>query len=436
MEGSRMKDFGFLVEPTFLTDKPGEGPFRRAFIERENAISLCIENETGAFKTVLHLTFDDAGSTKSGFFSKGEPFNFDNWSTITSKKDSAFVLPCSDNDAGSSEVPDIFGRDNPLYGMKLTCCEVIFAMKAMLTCSGIQRIIAQADPHAIAVVTRRVWEEGKYLDADPAVIGDVCYLRHVAERELAKMLAVIEGGNAEMMKKTGREFSGVFTFAGKEGQADLRLDGIPWFKVACALLYHLKLRLWLGRPEIRWALTHLFLDARMHEVSANDTLYAVILSRGPKAPGTSPVDPMATGCAAAAAAAAAIDCDWLDLDEGKGNLLGKVCQAAIATLAARALVPDFGAPAATLRRMGFGPMLLTPAEIERLAVAEPPCAPGLPALGAGGVATGGGRGWLLGVLRGLGAREIGPQDLAIVQHRQAVAAAAGGGGGAGLNTAV
>jgi hypothetical protein len=253
------------------------------------------------------------------------------------------------------------------------------------------------------------------------------------------MLAVIEGGNAEKMKKTGREYSGVFTFAGKEGQADLRLDGIPWHRVACALLYHLKLRLWLGRPGVRWALTHLFRDARMHEVSANDALYAVILSRGPKAPGTSPVDPIATGCPAAVAAAAGIDCDWQDLDEGKGNLLGKVCQAAIATLVARALVPDFGAPAAALRRMGFGPVLLTPAEIRRLA--EPPCGTGLPDVWAGGGAGvgeggpgGGGRGWLLGVLRGLGAREIGPQDLAIVRHRQAVAGAgaAGDGSGAGL----
>jgi hypothetical protein len=302
---------------------------------------------------------------------------------------------------------------------------VIFAMKAMLTCSGIQRTLAQADPEAIAEVSCRLWEEGKYRDADPAVIGDACYLRHVAERERAKMLAVIEGGNAERMKKAGREFSGVFTFPGKEGQADLRLEGIPWHRVACALLYHLKLRLWLGRPGMRWALTRLFRDARVREASANDALYAVILSKAPKVPGTSPVDPLAAGCpaAAAAAAAASIDDDWQDLDEGKGNLLGKVCQAAIAALVARAPAPDFGAPAAALRRMGLGPVLLTPAELRRLA--EPPLGaePEPPAMGAGG-AGGGGRGWLLRVLRGLGVREIGQQDLAIVQHRTAVAAAA------------
>jgi hypothetical protein len=408
--------FGFLAEPTSLTDKPGEGPFNRAFFESENAISLCIENETGTYKAVLHLLFDDTGRLVSGFFSKGEPFNLDNWSPIAGTNQLAFELPSSDKD-----IPGIFGRDNPLNGLKLSCCEVIFAMKAMLTFSGIERTLAQADPHTTAEVSRRLWEEGKYRDADPAAVGDACYLRHVAERELAKMLAVIEGGNAEKMKKAGREFSGVFTFAGKEGQADLRLDGLPWHRVACALLYHLKLRLWLARPGMRWALAHLFRDARVREASANDALYAVILSKGPKAPGSSPVDPLATGCpAAAAAAAAGIDDDWRDLDEGKGNLLGKVCQAAIATLAARALVPDFGAPDAALRRMGFGPVLLTPAEVRRLA--EPPGPAGPP--GLGGEAGGGGRGWLLGVLRGLGAREIRPQDLAIVQHRDAAAAAA------------
>ena len=415
--------FKFLVQPAELTDKPGEGPFSRAFIESKNAISLCIENETGAYKTTLHLTFDDAGSLKTGFFSKGEPFNLDNWSKITStSSDSTLTLASSDPDSDQCALcePDIFGSDNPLSEIRVTCCEAVFAMKAMLTCSGIQRTLDQADPIAIAEVSRRLWEEGKYRDADPAVIGDASYLRHVAERERAKMLAAIEGGNAERMKKAGREFSGVFTFAGKEGQADLRLGGIPWHRVACALLYHLKLRVWLGRPGMRWAVTRLLRDARVREASANDALYAVILSKGPKAPGTSPVDPLAAGCpAAAAAAAAGIDDDWRDLDEGKGNLLGKVCQAAIAALVARAPAPDLGAPEAALRRMGFGPVLLTPAELRRLA--EPPLGAEPPALGAGG-AGGGGRGWLLGVLRGLGAREIGQQDLAIARHRTAAAA--------------
>jgi hypothetical protein len=413
--------FGFLVEPAELTNKPGEGPFSRAFIESKHAISLCMENEAGTYKTTLHLTFDDAGSLEAGFFSKGEPFNFDNWSQITSTSDSPFALPSSDPiaDKCAHAEPDIFGRGNPLFSISITCCEVIFAMKAMLTCSGIHRTLAQADVDAIAEVSRRLWEEGKYRDADPAVIGDACYLRHVAERERAKMLAAIEGGNAEKMKKAGREFSGVFTFAGKEGQADLRLGGIPWPRVACALLYHLKLRLWLVRPGMRWALMRLFRDARVREVSPNDALYAVVLSKGPKAPGTSPVDPLAAGCPAAAAAANSIDDDWHNLDEGKGNLLGKVCQAAIAALVAGAPAPDFGAPATALRRMGFGPVLLTPGELRRLA--EPPLCAEPPALGAGWA--GGGRGWLLGALRELGAREIGPQDLAIVQHRTAAAAA-------------
>jgi hypothetical protein len=418
--------FGFLVEPAGLTDKPGEGPFNRAYLESENAIALCMENETGAYKTTLHLTFDDTGSLDSCFFSKGEPFNLDNWSQINSPSDSPFLLSTSNpgSDQCVYDDPDIFGNANPLSTIKVTCCEVVFAMKAMLTCSGIQRTLAQADLQAIAEVSHRVWQEGKYRDVDPAVIGDACYLRHVAERERAKMLAVIEGGNAEKMKKAGREFSGVFTFAGKEGQADLRLDGIPWHRVACALLYHLKLRLWLGRPGMRWALTRLFRDARVREASANDALYAIILSKGPKVPGTSPVDPLAAGCpAAAAAAAAGIDDNWQDLDEGKGNLLGKVCQAAIATLVARAPIPDFAAPAAALRRMGFGPVLLTPAELRRLAEPPFPVDAEPPALGAGG-AGGCGREWLLAVLRGLGAREIGQQDLAIVRHRTAVEAAA------------
>jgi hypothetical protein len=377
-----------------------------------------MENESGAYKSTLHLNFDDTGSLESGFFSKGEPFNLDNWSQITSPSESPFALTDLDPDQSAHDEPDIFGSDNPLSGIRVTCCEVIFAMKAMLTCSGIQRTLSQGDAQAIMEVSRRLWEEGKHSDADPAIIGDACYLKHVADRERDKMLAVIEGGNAEKMKKAGREFSGVFTFAGKDGQADLRLSGIPWHRIACALLYHLKLRLWLGRPGMRRALTRLFRGARLREASANDALYAVILSKGPKVPGTSPVDPLAAGCAAAVAAAAAgIDDDWQDLDEGKGNLLGKVCQAAIAALVTSTPAPDFGVPVAALRRMGFGPVLLTQGELRRLEEPLPDAEP--PALGADG----GGRAWLLGVLRGLGVREIGLQDLAIVQHRTTAAAA-------------
>ena len=405
----------FLTKPATLTDKPGAGPFKRAFIEHEYAISCCIENELGEYKTVLHTTFAPSSKTvEAAYFSKGEPFNFDNWSEISLPGCLELRLP-SDPGAGSSGASE---PDSLLLGQKISCCEAIFAMKAMLTYSGVLRTLSSNDQQLIGEVSRRIWEEGKHRHTDPAVVGDAGYLQAVGEREVARMQEVLEEGNAEKMKKAGREFSGVFTFAGREGQADMRLDGLPWHRVACALLYHLKLRVWLRRPAARLLLTHLFGGARVREVSAADALYGVVLSRAPKVPGTSPVDPLASGCpVATAAAAAAIDDDWGNLDESSGNLLGKVCQAAVASLAAGAIVSDFGAPASTLRQLGFGPMLLTADEEEQLAAGTgtecPEWAEG-----------GGGRAWLAGLLRGLGVKEIGLMDLAIVRHQNAAAAAA------------
>ena len=92
------------------------------------------------------------------------------------------------------------------------------------------------------------------------------------------MREAIATGNAETMKKAGRECSGVFVFASK-GQPDLRLDGIPWNRIACALLYHLKhLRVWLQRPApVRSFLARVFGGLNLREVSPNDALYAVVL---------------------------------------------------------------------------------------------------------------------------------------------------------------
>ena len=338
----------------------------------------------------MHLQFDQSNCIDKAFFSKGEPFIFDNWSPIF-EGNSPFNFPKETDHI----MDNVEHGEWPLSGIRVTCCEVIFAMKAMINYSGIHRTLASQNSESISEVSRRLWDEGKYRDVDPAVVGDESFLKEVGERELAKMVAVIREGNAEKMKKTGREFSSVFTFGGKAGQSDLRLDGLPWHRIACALLYHLKLRLWLARPEMYWLLTRLFAAARVREVSANDTLYAVVLSKDPKPPGTSPVDPLASGDAAAAAAAGGcIDDDWGNLDEGRGNLLGKVCQAAIASLVAGTLLPDFGAPSAALQRLGFGPLLLTPVEFGRLAAAAaaaaaaavpgPDCRGGAGGAGAGG----------------------------------------------------
>ncbi len=57
-----------------------------------------------------------------------------------------------------------------------------------------------------------------------------------------------------------------------------------------------------------------------------------------------------------------------------------------------------------------------------LRLAAPPPAVEQSAVGAGG----NGREWLLGVLRGLGAQEIRPQDLAFVRRHAAAAAAVEG----------
>ena len=412
-----MEHFAFLAEHAKLTDKPGEGPFARAFIVGDdNSISFCIQSETGGFKSVLYLIFDDSDTVREAFFSKGEPFNFDNWSQIQAAEHSDFVLP-TESDSDTLAHAGATGKW-PLSGIAVSCCEVIFAMKAMLNYSGIHRTLAAENQESISEISRRFWEEGKYRQVDPTIVGDVSYLKDVADRELNKMLSVIKDGNAEKMKKTGREFSSVFTFGSKPGQADLRLNGLPWHRVACALLYHLKLRLWLGRPGVCWLLTRLFGSALVREVSTSDTLYAVVLSRDPKPPGTSPVDPIAGGDAAAAAAAAGgIDDDWRNLDEERGNLLGKVCRAAVASLAQGSLLPDFGAPAAVLRQLGFGPLLLAPAEFERLAAAAAAAGPREDEAGAGKW----GRARLVGLLRGLGVREISREDLAFVRLRRAAA---------------
>ena len=454
--------FDFLAEPASLTDKPGEGPFQRAFIDSADPISLCIENELGEYKTVLHMRFDSACSetVSEAYFSKGDPFNFDNWSKINLQDDAGLKF-CPESETGSScpgEGSDRYmlapaGPVSPICNLAISCCEVIFAMKAMLTYSGVQRTLASQDHQKIAEAARRLWIEGKHKDPDPAIAGNAVFLRQAGEREVARMRDVMEEGNAERMKKTGREFSGVFTFAGRDGDADLRLDGIPWHRIACALLYHLKLRLWLGRPGMRMALARLFRGARVREVSTNDALYAVIVATGPKVPGTSPVDTLVCGSPAAAAAAAAatarIDDDWGSLDEGRGNLLGKVCQAAIASLVSGELVPDFGAPAAALRRLGFGAVLLTSAEVARLAEGKDLggqwAGPGADEQGpCAGEAAGSGRVWLSGLLRRLGVREIGRGDLALARvlasERQASGSAApgsaaesGGGDGAGIH---
>ena len=142
--------FAFLGDHAKLTDKPGEGPFARSFVEGDdNSISFCIENESGAFKSVLYLKFDDSDTVREAYFSKGDPLNFDNWSPIQNPDATPFDL---DNETQAGKAENV-ASEWPLSGIMVSCCEVVFAMKAMLNISGIRRTLAGANQEAISEVS-------------------------------------------------------------------------------------------------------------------------------------------------------------------------------------------------------------------------------------------------------------------------------------------
>ncbi len=76
--------FSFFAKHATMTVKPGEGPYERAFIADETSITLSIENGriSDQYKSTFHAVFDGDGRMQYAYFCKGEPFNFDNWSSI------------------------------------------------------------------------------------------------------------------------------------------------------------------------------------------------------------------------------------------------------------------------------------------------------------------------------------------------------------------
>ena len=104
----------FLKEGAVLSDKPGEGPFQRAFILNANTLTLCIDNgsKSNQFKSTLHTVFKDDGSMQVAHFCKGETFNFYIWSLIGGEI--AQHKLCN-----VDHVNDVL---TPLYGLKLACC--------------------------------------------------------------------------------------------------------------------------------------------------------------------------------------------------------------------------------------------------------------------------------------------------------------------------
>jgi len=340
-----------LASAAVIPDKLDEQPAVRAFFRKDDALALCIANEKGDFKTVLFMVVKD-GSISHVYFSKGEPFNFDNWSLIT-----------------KSDLLNIELRlKEQTSKITFTCCEVCFALKGMLTVTGIQRILDSKDEAKIKDLCIVLQKEGKY--TNPNGLSDQEYLEDTINQEWKKMMTVISTGNPEKMKKAARDYSGVFLFPSKDGLVDLRFEQIPWHQIACTLLFHIKLRLWLQDPVMRWFLCNFFHSAVIREASPSDALYGVILSKAPKPSGTSPVDPIAGGGptaeAAAAVSAAVDDDDWSDLDDRKGSLLGRTNRAAIHSLKSGRLNESFGVAADKMHSMGFGPLLLTVDDFSRL----------------------------------------------------------------------